>query len=624
VEHWQTLLSAAVDDPARDISDLPLLPEKERRQILTAWNDTLMDYPSQACVHERIEAQVEKTPDAIAVSYDNDSLSYRELNARANQLARWLRKLGVGRESLVGICMQRGIEMVVSLLAVMKAGGAYVPLDPAFPKSRLSFMIEDSELRFLIAGQSFGFADGYDGKLISMDSDQEAIALESRQNLSVQAGPESLVYVIYTSGSTGRPKGVQISHRALVNLLTSMQAQPGLEPENSLLAVTTISFDIAALELYLPLVAGARCVIASREAASDASQLRALLEDEDITVMQATPSTWKMLLDSGWQGKSNLKVLCGGEALSRELAANLLPKAGSLWNLYGPTETTVWSTVQPITSADGPIAIGRPIGNTQMYIFDDNLQPVPAGVIGELHIGGAGLARGYLKRPQLDAEKFIANPIVAEPNSRLYRTGDLARYQLDGCVECLGRIDSQVKVRGFRIELGEIESLLREHPAVRDACAIVREDTPGDQRLVGYVVPHKMTVQLDDVHEFLKERLPGYMMPVLVSLERLPLTPNGKLDQRALPAPADAEPDGVEEPNDPIEQLLASMWKDCLKVPQVDVFDNFFDLGGHSLLATQLVARMEKELGVQIKPKDLAFQTLRQLAAGCREQLPCP
>jgi amino acid adenylation domain-containing protein len=624
VEHWQTLLSAAAQDPARHISDLPLLPEKERRQILTGWNDTRMDYPSQACVHERIEAQVEKTPQAIAVSYGNDSLSYRELNARANQLARWLRKLGVGRESLVGISMERGLEMVVSLLAVMKAGGAYVPLDPAFPKSRLSFTIEDSELRFLIAGQSSGFADGYDGKLISMDRDQEAIALESRENLSVQAGPDSLVYVIYTSGSTGRPKGVQISHGALVNLLTSMLAQPGLEPENSLLAVTTISFDIAALELYLPLVSGARCVIASREAASDASQLRALLEDEDITVMQATPSTWKMLLDSGWHGKSNLKLLCGGEALSRELAAGLLPKARSLWNLYGPTETTVWSAVQPITSADGPIAIGRPIGNTEMYVLDDNFEPVPAGVIGELYIGGAGLARGYLKRPQLDAEKFIANPFVAEPNSRLYRTGDLARYQPDGCIECLGRIDSQVKVRGFRIELGEIESLLREHPAVRDACAAVREDIPGDQRLVVYVVPHKMAVELDDVHGFLKERLPGYMMPILVPLERLPLTPNGKLDRRALPAPADAEASGVEEPIDPIEQLLASMWKDFLNVQQVDVFDNFFDLGGHSLLATQLVARMEEELGVHIKPKDLAFQTLRQLAAGCREQPPCP
>jgi amino acid adenylation domain-containing protein len=626
VEHWQTLLSAGAEDLAGPISGLPLLSEKEREQILTGWNDTHMGYPCEACVHQRIEAQVAKTPDEISVTFGADSLSYRELNARANQLAHWLRKLGVSRESLVGVCMERRIDMVVSLLGVMKAGGAYVPLDPAFPKNRLSFMIEDSGLRFLVAGEPLGFdTDSYDGKLIRIDSDWHAISLESQENPDLHVGPQSLVYVIYTSGSTGRPKGVQVSHRALVNLLTSMQAQPGLAAQDSLLAVTTISFDIAALELYLPLVVGARCVIASGEASSDGLQLCRMLEDEDISVMQATPSTWKMLLESGWPGKSNLKVLSGGEALSRELASQLLGKAHSVWNVYGPTETTVWSAVHPITSATGPIAIGRPIGNTQMYILDGNLQPVPAGIIGELYIGGLGLARGYFKLPGLDAERFIANPFAQEPNSRLYRTGDLARYLPDGCIECLGRIDSQVKVRGFRIELGEIESVLREHPAVSEACAIVREETAGDQRLVAYVMLEgKSGSTLDEIRGFLKERLPGYMMPALVSIDRLPLTPNGKLDRHALPAPANAQGDAqriVEKALDPVEQRVASMWADLLKVPQVDVLDNFFDLGGHSLLAIQLVARMENELGVRFKPKDLAFQTLRQFAASCRERM---
>jgi amino acid adenylation domain-containing protein len=625
VGHWQTLLASAAANPSQRIADVPILTETEREQILFEWNRTAINDPSNACLHERIEEQAAKIPDVIAITCGGDSLSYRELNARANQLARRLRKLGVVKETLVGVCLERSIEMVVALLGVLKAGGAYVPLDPAFPRGRLAFMAEDSGLEFLIADQSLDRELAIDTQLIRIDRDWPAISGECQENLDVEVGSENLVYVIYTSGSTGQPKGVQITHQAITNLLTSVQLYPGLAAQDSLLAVTTISFDIAALELYLPLLVGARCVIASREASSDGRQLCRMLEDDEITVMQATPSTWKMLLHAGWPGKKNFKVLSGGESLSRELAGQLLPRASSLWNLYGPTETTVWSAVHQVLSAADPIPIGRPIANTQMYILDAALQPVPPGVTGDLYIGGDGLARGYLNRPELDAERFIKNQFASSDDSRLYKTGDLARYQRGGYIECLGRIDNQVKLRGFRIELGEIESVLREHPAVRDTCAIVREDAPGDQRLVAYVVADQnLSSALDELRNLLKERLPGYMVPTLVSVERLPLTPNGKLDRHALPSPADPEMSGqqqVENLLDPIEQLLAGIWGDVLRVPEVGACDNFFDLGGHSLLAAQVVARLEKELGFRMKPKELAFQTLRQFASSCRERM---
>jgi amino acid adenylation domain-containing protein len=626
VEHWQTLLRSAATNPSQRIADIPLLTGPQREQIVFQWNRTRMDDPSDAGLHERIEEQVVKTPDAIAITCGRESLSYRELNARANQLARWLRKAGVVRETLVGICMERSIEMVVALLGVLKAGGAYVPLDPTFPKGRLSFMAEDSGLGFVIADRPLDFKlTTANGKFIHIDREWPAISCEGQENLDVEVEPENLVYVIYTSGSTGQPKGVQITHRAITNLLMAVQIQPGLAAQDSLLAVTTISFDIAALELYLPLVVGARCVIASRDAASDGAQLCRLLEEEEITLMQATPSTWKMLLQAGWLGTKNLRILSGGESLSRDLASQLLPKASSLWNLYGPTETTVWSAVHQVVSATEPVLIGRPIANTQMYILDAALQPVPPGVTGELYIGGVGLARGYLNRPQLHAEKFIKNPFETGDHSRLYKTGDLARYQPDGSIECLGRIDNQVKLRGFRIELGEVESVLREHPTVRDACAIVREDSPGDRRLIAYVVmAQSETSSLDELLELLKERLPGYMIPTVLLLERLPLTPNGKLDRKALPAPADSDlgrHKQVENKLDSVEQLVAGIWADILRVPDVSACDNFFDLGGHSLLASQVVARLEKELGLRMKPKELAFQTLRQFASSCRERM---
>jgi len=625
IRHWRTLLTAIVADPDQRIADLRILTEAERQQSLVEWNQTGSEYP-QKSLHELIEAQVERAPDALAVICEEGQLTYRELNARANQLAGYLRKSGVGPEALIGICMERSVHMVVALLGVLKAGGAYVPLDPTYPAERLAFMIGDSGLRVLMTDQPWyqKFSKQVE-KVIGIGKDWSAFSQESRENPPTKARPENLAYVIYTSGSTGVPKGVQVQHGSLVNLLTSMRARPGLAETDSLLAVTTISFDIAALELYLPLMVGARCVLASREDSSDGRRLSRMLDDFQITVMQATPSTWKLLLESGWPGKADLRILCGGEAMSQELAVQLIRKAHSLWNMYGPTETTVWSSVYHVTSPASPISIGQPIANTQMYVLDRNCRPLPAGVIGELYIGGDGLARGYLNHPESNAQKFIANPFSNETSARLYRTGDLARYRTDGNIECLWRIDHQVKIRGFRIDLMEIETVLRGLPSVRDVCVMVREDSPGERRLVAYLIQAKeLRSSLSELRSSLKIKLPGYMVPILVELESFPLMPNGKLDRRAIPPPEQVER-GDEQPHQevrgPMEELLASIWTDILKVPSVSVYDNFIDLGGHSLQATQVVAKLEKELGLRIKPSELAFQSLGQLAASCKARL---
>jgi amino acid adenylation domain-containing protein len=629
VEHWQTLLAAAAGNAHMPIADLPMLNLGEMNKVLVQWNDTASEFPARACVHQLFEAQAERTPDAVAVMYEEDQLTYRELDCRANQVANYLRGLGIGPDIPAGICLDRSTQMMIALLGIMKAGGAYVPLDPEYPKERLAFMIQDSGLQYVITQHSLDQRLSDCGKkLIYIDRDWELISQAGAEKPSARLDSKNLAYVIYTSGSTGQPKGVQVCHRSLVNLLTSVQACPGLIESDRLLAVTTICFDIASLELYLPLTVGACCVIASRETSTDGRQLWRMLQDRDITVMQATPSTWKLLLDARWPGKPDLKIFCGGEAMPRDLARELMARASSVWNMYGPTETTVWSAIHEVTSADCAIPIGRPIANTTMYVLDRSLQPAPIGIAGDLYIGGEGLARGYLNRPELNAEKFILASLGREQRLWLYKTGDLARYRADGNIECLGRTDTQVKVRGFRIELEEIESALRQHPAVMDACATVREDAPGDVRLAAYITPLQQPASLNEIRNFLKERLPAHMIPVLSSLDKLPLTANGKLNRRALPAVNEQAVDNgkqmVEESSsDPIEQLLVRIWTETLKVPQVNVHDNFFDLGGHSLLATQVVARLEQELGLRMKPKELAFQTLGQFATSCREKLQC-
>ncbi|GAB1541024.1 hypothetical protein NUACC21_36930 [Scytonema sp. NUACC21] len=525
VEHYQTLLSAVVANPHQKISELPLLTGKEKQQILVEWNGTQVDYPKQLCLHSLFEQQVEKTPDAVAVVFENEQLTYSQLNAKANQLAHHLGELGVEPEELVAICVERSIEMLVGLLAILKAGGAYVPLDPIYPSERLTYILEDSGVKVLLTQQTVAnLLPEIHGHIVYLDSYLPVHQSSSNPNIHVCA--DNLAYAIYTSGSTGRPKGVQIPHRAVVNFLNSMSAQPGIVPEDVLVAVTTITFDIAALELFLPLSKGARLVL-TRDLIADGGQSTAALGTSSATIMQGTPATWRALLQAGFLGNRQLKILCGGEALDRELAVQLLERGDSLWNMYGPTETTIWSAVSQVHPDSGAVSIGRAIANTQFYILDANLQPVPVGVAGELHIGGDCLARGYLSRPELTAEKFIPNPFSSQPGERLYKTGDLVRYKSNGNIEYIGRIDHQVKVRGFRIELGEIESILSQHPTVQQAIVIAKE-IGGDKRLVGYVVPQaQVTPAIGELRSFLKQLLPEYMVPsYFVVLNAFPLTIN--------------------------------------------------------------------------------------------------
>jgi amino acid adenylation domain-containing protein len=611
LRHLQTILAGMVAAPSGKLADLSLLTADEQEQILFEWNRTGREYEKDLCVYHLFERQAALTPEAIAVEFDHQTLTYRELNARANRLAHYLRNLGVGAESLVGICVERSLEMMVGLLGILKAGGAYVPLDPAFPSERLAFMIEDANVPLLLTQQKLvSELPQHQAKLVCIDSDWELIARESAENSNHDPiGSDHPAYLIYTSGSTGKPKGVEIGHRALTNFLCSVSSEPGLTANDVLLSVTTLSFDIAALELYLPLIVGARLVIVSRDVASDGNKLKERLAQTGATVVQATPATWRMLIDAGWQGSGQLKVLCGGESLSRALADQLLQRSNSVWNMYGPTETTIWSTLRRVGAGDGPVSIGRPLANTQVYLLDQNRRPVPIGVAGELHIGGDGLARGYLKRPELTSEKFIPNPFNGDPEARLYKTGDLARYLPDGNIECLGRIDDQVKLRGFRIELGEIEAVLRQHEAVRESVVVAREDVPGDRRLVAYVVPAAgFTADSKDLRAFLQDKLPEYMIPsVVVELHELPLTPNGKVNRRALPAPdydAQLQKNYV-APRTPTEELLCGIWAEVLKVSRVGVDDNFFELGGHSLLATQVVSRIVPAFNVQLPLRTL-------------------
>lgn len=598
LQHYLNFVESALSNPAQPVASIPLLGPEEIQTQIVEWNDTRRDYAREKTAADLFAEQAMATPERKAVNFQDRSLSYAQLHHRSNQLAHHLRALGVGRNDYVGIYMERSPEMLVALLGVMKAGAAYLPLDPGFPPDRLSFMVEETAAPVILTDRALvASVPGRESQIIVVDEANSAYSGESSEEVPRVNEPEDLAYVIFTSGSTGKPKGVQIPHRALTNFLQSMQEQPGLSRDDVLLAVTTLSFDIAGLELFLPLITGATIELASREAASDATVLTELIGNSDATVMQATPATWRMLIDSGWQGSAKLKVLCGGEALSKDLAQDLLQRCRVLWNMYGPTETTIWSSVERVETASDRISIGKPIANTVMHILDEKMQPVPLGVAGELLIGGEGVAVGYLKRPELTAEKYISSPF--DPAIRLYRTGDLARYLPDGRIECVGRIDHQVKIRGFRIELGEIESALVDCPQVEKAVVIAREDQPGDKRLVAYVVAANGTEpSLTALRPLLKRTLPDYMVPsAVVVMDAFPLTPNGKIDRRALPAPDRSlgkEQTEYVAPRTPLEQTLASIWQELLRVERVGVNDNFFDLGGHSLLATQVISRLRK------------------------------
>jgi amino acid adenylation domain-containing protein len=624
--HWRTLLEGIASNPGARIRDLPLLSGEELAQ-LSEWNATDVPYSRGALLTELIEGPLEQVPDAVAVESEGRRLTYRDLNARANVLARELRGMGVGPGVLVGICMERSPEMLVCVLGVLKAGGAYVPLDPAYPPDRVAYMLEDCGAGVLLTQESLrGSLPAHRAQVVCVEA--EYGAGQDAANPARACNAEDLAYVIYTSGSTGRPKGVQVTHRSLVNFLESMRREPGLGADDVLLSVTTLSFDIAGLELYLPLVTGARVVLVGREEATDGDALLARLKSCGATAMQATPATWRLLLEAGWSGDKRLKILCGGEALPDELAAQLLERGASVWNLFGPTETTIWSTLAKL-DGHGPVTIGRPIGNTRVYVVDGHGRRLPVGVAGELCIGGLGLARGYLKRADLTAERFVPDAFAGESGARMYRTGDLARLRPDGTIEWLSRMDHQVKIRGFRIELGEIEAALQRHPDVDRAVAAAKGEPSGDQRLVAYVVPASgVEPTATELRGHLKSQLPTYMVPTsFVFLDRLPLTPNGKLDRKALAA-LDARPsspqEGFQAPRTPMESLLAELWQQVLGVERVSVRDNFFDLGGHSLLAMKVLSAIEKRTGLRVNPRDIVFQTLEQFAAACDERSRTP
>ena len=622
--NFERLLRSIVADPRQTVSRIPILAPAERNQILFEWNDTRADYPADALLHRLFEAQVTRTPGRIALKAGATALSYGDLDASANRLAHALRSRGIRRGERVGLCVERGADMLAAVLGVLKTGAAYVPLDPSFPEARLRFMADDAKIALLVSTGALGRSLGLPReRQLLLDSDAGIIAAAPGSVLPVDAGaaqPGDPAYVIYTSGSTGTPKGVVVPHRAVVNFLGSMAWAPGLTADDVLVAVTTLSFDIAVLELHLPLMLGATVVITSRDDTRDGAALAALLERHCATVMQATPATWRLLLAAGWRGSAPFKALVGGETLPADLADQLLARGVQLWNMYGPTETTVWSTCARITGSSAGITIGRPIANTLVRVLGPRNELCPVGVPGELCIGGAGVALGYWNRPELTAERFVPDPYRHSPWAVLYRTGDRARWRADGTLEHLGRLDYQVKLRGFRIEPGEIESVIARHKGVREVAVVAREDAPGDPRLVAYLASENPPAGLaDELRALLRATVPEYMIPAhIVTLQALPRTDNGKLDRKALPAPEaaeNAERDAGIAPRTPTEQMVLGVFRDALKRSDFGVSGNFFDLGGHSLAAARMMLRLRAASGRDL-PSRLLFerQTVSALA----------
>lgn len=630
-DSYQVLLKAFVEAPACTISQLPLLADGERQTILERFNDTALAEPG-ASVVERFEQVAARSPDAVAVSCQGRTLSYAELAQAAGQLARRLAGRGIGHGAIVGLCLERSLPMVAAMLGILKSGAAYLPIDPGFPADRIRYMLDDSGCRALVADASamrrldlppalpVVDMDEVQAGAVMPEADGAATAMPPVAPALAAPLPQQLAYLIYTSGSTGRPKGVAVTHGNLANFLTSMQREPGLAAGDVLAAVTTISFDIAGLEIYLPLVVGARVELVAARDSVDGGSLARVLAGSGATVMQATPATWRMLLEADWQGGPAFRALCGGEPLTPALAAALQAKVGTLWNLYGPTETTIWSTAERVTTGADPITIGRPIANTRIYVLDGALAPVPVNVAGEIWIGGAGVAAGYHRRPELTAERFRQDRFASEPGARMYRTGDLGRWRSDGRLEHLGRIDHQVKIRGFRIELGEIEAALAAVPGVRQALVVAHEVAEGDARLIAYVVfADGVDLTASEIRKALRQSLPNYMIPAaVVPLAVIPLTPNGKVDRATLPDPfgrETPEADHGDPPAPGMEHLLAGLWRDVLKVDRITAGDNFFDLGGHSLLSVRVASAVQRATGWRMDPRTLFFQSLREVAA---------
>jgi amino acid adenylation domain-containing protein len=658
IGHYQTVLEAVVVNIEQRISQLPLLAEAERKQVLVEWNDTDTRFAKDKCVHQLFEEQVGRTPEAVALVFEDEQLTYRELDERANQLTHELQALGVGPDVRVGVCAKRSVEMMVGLLGILKAGGCYVPLDPTYPKERLAFMLEDAQVPVLLTQSKLRGEFTFDIpnlKSLCLDAPRFASELTPRASLathqestshSALRTPQSsnLAYVIYTSGSTGKPKGVMVTHRNVVNFFVGMDRVLGTRP-GVWLAVTSISFDISVLELFWTLARGFKVVLQPDDDRAPSAATRGpgeRIDGQGLTVpqqiirhgvshMQCTPSLARALVLAPESLRAMRRLgtlLLGGEALPLSLARQLGEVVPCLLNMYGPTETTIWSAVHRVGEVANSVPIGRPIANTQIYILDKHLQPVPAGVPGEIFIGGEGVARGYLNRAELTAEKFICAPFSVDANARLYRTGDLGRWLADGSIEFLGRLDNQVKIRGHRIELGEIDSALGRHPSVREAVVVAREDKPGDTRLVAYIVAAADTKPTPtELRRFAQEKLPEAMTPsAFVFLDALPLTPNGKVNRKALPAPESQRPEletAYVAPRNGLEKTIAGIWCELLHIEQVGLHDNFFDLGGHSLLVVQAQARLRDALGRDVPVVKLfQYPTVSALAGflGEREQ----
>jgi iturin family lipopeptide synthetase A len=610
--HFQTLLEGIVAHPKQRIAELPILTAPERQQLLFEWNDTHTEYPQHQCIHQLFESQVERTPDAVAVVFAEQQLTYRELNSRANQLAHYLRSLGVITEVLVGICVERSLEMVVGLLGILKTGGAYVPLDPEYPQERLSFMLADTQVQVVLTQQRLvERLPKHEAQVICLDEAWEQIAQHNHENLVSGVTPSDLADVIYTSGSTGIPKGVMVTHFGLYNLAQAQIQLFDLVSSSRILQFASISFDASIWEIIMALGSGATLYLSTKDSLFPGSGLIQLLRDYGITHITLPPSALAVMPVQELPALQTMIV--AGEACSVDLISQW-SVGRRFFNAYGPTEATVCATVAQWALTDRKLTIGRPIANTQVYILDSYLQPVPVGVLGELHIGGVGLAQGYLNRSELTNEKFIPNPFSNDPEeTRLYKTGDLARYLADGNIEYLGRIDNQVKIRGFRIELAEVEAVLSQHPSVQQTVVIAREDVPGNKRLVAYLVTHpEQTPTITQLRQFFKEKLPEYMIPgAFVFLDTLPLTPNGKVDRRSLPAPDTSHRSletGFVAPRTPTEEIVASIWSEVLGLQRLSIHDKFFELGGHSLLATQVISRLREVFSIDLPLRSL-FET---------------
>lgn len=616
MDEMEHLLRQIVKTPDMPIGKLEVMNAAEIREQLNKWNDTKVDYPKEKPLNQIISETAELYPNNIALKFQNQNFTYKQLNQKANQLAAVLIENGVKPNDKVAISLDRSAELVIALLAIIKAGATYIPLDPIFPINRINYMLEDSAAVVLLTSSAYKGQYVSNAKEIILDDIWASIKNYPTTDPDVAVRGEDLIYILYTSGSTGQPKGVQIKHHNVVNFLYSMQKQPGLIREDKLLAVTTISFDIAGLELWLPLITGAQIVLADAATAKDGNALLDIIKKDKITVMQATPYTWRIMLEAGWD-KERVKVICGGEALPMDLAQRILDKATSLWNVYGPTETTIWSTLKEITTEDGFVSIGKPIDNTQIYILDQYQNPLIAGVAGEIYIGGEGIAYGYLNQPELTAEKFVSDPFSDEPGAKMYRTGDLGTFLPDGNLMYLSRIDAQVKIRGYRIETGEIEFNLAKEDAIKQAVVIARADNNGVDKLVAYIILKDGFPQADDHNEpiqqwrnNLRNSVPDYMVPDnFMVIDTMPMTPNGKVDKKALAARDITAADTVTyvAPRTDVEKMLSDMWVELLGVEQVGIRDNFFELGGHSLIAVKVMARIEQETGKRL-PLAILFE----------------